>query len=207
MAARLTSFVLFAAVIGGAAVIGARALSLKRMLRMRSWKTAANALLWILLLAFLAGGSAFIGARQRVQVLEERVALYWGDERLRELHAVFVLQPQDCVGMTAILNRISSQLELLNVPAKGVLLTNRNDNILADSLIASDVVSFDLQKVEHTDLAVAFRTFGIAVTPIVLLVDARGRVRYLGPLEADLAATEAEVSRIRGIVSGLRGAQ
>ena len=109
--------------------------------------------------------------------------------------------------MAAILNRFSSLLERVDVPVTGLLLTNRNDRVLADDLIATEVVSFGLRKVEPADLTVAFRAFGITATPIVMLIDAYGRVRYFGPLEADPAAADAEVSRIRGIVSGLRGAQ
>ena len=181
--------------------------SLEKTRRMLSWRTATDAFVWIILLSFLVSGSGAVGARQRVRKLAEQVALHWGDERPGALHVVIVLQPNDCMGMTAILNRFSFLLERVDVPVEGLLLTNRSDRIMADRLIASDVVSFGLQKVDSTDLTVVFRAFGIAATPIVVLVDARGRVRYLGPLEADLAATEAEVSRIRGIVSELRGAQ
>ena len=178
--------------------------SLKGMLRAPRWKTVADVFLWVVLLSFLAGGSAVIGARMRAQALQERTVRHWASREGEDLAAVIVMQPRDCAAMALTLDRVSSLLAMSDVPVRGLLSTSRSDDALADRLIAGDAVSFDLRKARSADLSLSFRAFGIDTTPIVVLTDTSGRVRYLAPLDSDQGAIDTEAGRILEIVSELR---
>lgn len=155
----------------------------------------ANAILSVVLFSAVIGGAAVIGARKQVERLEQLPSFWMGGG---EPSAAIILQPEDCAGMTEILNRLSFGLERIGVPVQGLLAVNRNSGE------ADGVVSFPLSRARAADLAAVMRALGITTTPVVVLADGLGRVRYLAPLAPDLAAVEAEASRIISVVQELR---
>lgn len=152
-------------------------------------------LMSIVLFSAILGGTAIIGARKQVGRLEQLSSHWMG---VGNPSAAIILQPEDCAGMTEILNRLSFRLERIGVPVQGLLAVSRNSGA------ADGVVSFPLSRVRAVDLAVAMRALGITATPVVVLADGLGRVRYLAPLTPDSVAVEAEASRIVSVVRELR---
>ena len=179
----------------------------KRTLPFPSRKTVAEVVVSALLILFIAGGSAVVGAREAVRTVQERSAFLWAAGEGQELAAVVVMQPQDCASMAPILDRLSSLLAMSEVSVRGLLATNRTDDALADSLIAEKAVSFGLGKAPFADLAVPLRAVGIDATPVVVLVDDQGRVRYIAPLAPYQSAVDAETRRILAVVSEMRDVQ
>ena len=146
---------------------------------------------------------AVVGARQRAQMWEILPSHWRGGEHsaaAAEPHVVIILQPKDCVGMTADLERFSLLLGRFGVKVHGVLAVNRTDSDLANSVLADGMVSFRLEKAPAADLTVVLRALGITATPVVVLADGLGRVRYLAPLDTDPAVVHEEASRIVRIV-------
>ena len=112
----------------------------------------ANAILSAVLSFALVGGAAVVGARRQVERLEQLPSYWMGGGEPR---AAIILQPDDCVGMTEMLNRLSFSLERIGVPVRGLLAVNRNSGE------ADGVVAFPLSRVRATDLAAVMRALGI----------------------------------------------
>lgn len=104
---------------------------------------------------------------------------------------VVVVQPNDCSGMAPVLEQLSSVLERAGMEVHGLLAVSRSDTDLADSVLASGLVPFRLERVKATDLATALRPLGFTATPVVVLADGQGRVRYLAPLDPSVIGEEA----------------
>ena len=154
-------------------------------------------------LTVIVGGLAY-RYHERDRLLEN-MPVHWAGgvvAPVNEPHVVIVLQPRDCSEMVTTLERFAQRLRATGISVHGLLSVNPNDSALADSLISGRVVSFRLERTHAADLAVVLRTLGITATPVVVLADGHGRVRYLAPFDSSLIGGEAD--RIIAIMRRLR---
>lgn len=130
-------------------------------------------------------GALVVAARSQARMLEE-LPFHWGGSvvpPLSDPHVVVIVQPTDCVGNTAVLERMSTLLSRGGLSVHGVLSVSRDERALARSLIDGGTLPFSLVEASAVHLAVGLQAIGIRSTPVVVLVDGEGRVRYLAPLD------------------------
>jgi hypothetical protein len=150
-------------------------------------------LLFILLCT--VSGVLILVAREQARMLDE-LAFHWGGGVLparSEPHVVFILQPADCVQNTTALKEAANLLSRGGLPVSGLLSVDRRQVSLTRAVTADPSLPFDLTPVKAGHIAVGLKTVGIRSTPVVVLVDAEGRVRYLSPFEEGNAAASAKL--------------
>ena len=134
-------------------------------------------------------------ARERVRMLDE-LAFHWGGGVLparSEPHVVVILQPADCIQNTTPLQEMANLLLRGGLPVSGLLSVDRRQGSLTRAMIADSPLPFDLTPVTAEYIAVGLQAIGIRSTPVVVLVDGDGRVRYLAPFEEGNMAARVEL--------------
>ncbi len=135
-------------------------------------------------------------AQEQPRMLDE-LAFHWGGGVLparSEPHVVLILQPADCVQNTTALQEMANLLLRGGLPVSGLLSVDRREGSLMRAAVTADPpLPFDLTPVKAARIAVGLRTIGIRSTPVAVLVDGDGRVRYLAPFEEGNVVASVEL--------------
>ena len=160
----------------------------------KSWSVGADTILMFVLLCTVSGAFVFI-ARGQARMVEE-LSFHWGGSvaaPLSEPHVVVIMQPTDCVENRALLERMSVVLSRGGLPVHGLLSVSRGERTVVRSLIEGSTLPFPLVEATAGHVAVGLQAIGIRSTPVVVLVDGEGRVRYLTPLAAATLREDVEL--------------
>jgi hypothetical protein len=101
-----------------------------------------------------------------------------------------VFRLADCGGSIERLTAWNAVAREGSIPVLGLVLDGPRDSVELRKALDGSGIEFPLRRVEPRYFVHLLRTMGVAATPAALVVDGRGRVRLVVPLETGLRPDE-----------------